>query len=98
MFRVEDEAVSAVDQPVPANDNGPAQGQPRRRLAFKATHAAHVHANDNSIALAEQVAANDNEILVTDDLPRPLPVMQSEGDLIRTLLGERFRQILLQGE
>jgi hypothetical protein len=99
MLRFEDETVPAVDQPVAANDNGPVQGQLRRRSAFKATRAVHVHANDNSIALVEQVAANDNEaILVVDDLSRPLPIMRGEGDLIRTLLGERFRQILLEGE
>jgi len=98
MLRVDDEAVLAVDQPEAANDNGPVQRQPRRRSAFKATRAVHVRANDNSIALAEQVAANDNEILVVDDLQRPLPVIGGEGDLIRHLLGERFRQILLQGE
>jgi hypothetical protein len=46
-----------------------------------------------------RVAANDNDaIKVTDDLVRPLPVMRGEGELVRKLLGERFRQILLVGE
>ncbi len=34
-------------------------------------------------------------IRVTDDLPRPLPVLLEEGDIVRKLLGERFREILL---
>lgn len=55
-------------------------------------------ANDNAIAAAAPpVPANDNDIRVTDDFPRPLPVMPGEADLVRTLLGKRFRQIL-QGE
>lgn len=42
-------------------------------------------------------AANDNVrhgIVVIDDLPRPLPALQGEGELVRKLLGDRFREIL----
>ena len=49
-------------------------------------------ANDNPVTIP--VAANDNDISVVDDLPRPLAVLPEEADLIRKLLGERFRQIL----
>jgi hypothetical protein len=33
-------------------------------------------------------------IRVTDDLPRPLPVLREEGEIVRKLLGSRFREIL----
>jgi hypothetical protein len=40
-------------------------------------------------------AANDNDRFdVIDDLPRPLPIMRGEGDLVRKLLGEQFLYIL----
>jgi len=67
-------------------------------------------ANDNEAVTAIQTvithdyvvtaptSANDNDILVTDDLPRPLPVLPREAAIVRKLLGDRFRQILLEEE
>jgi hypothetical protein len=46
-------------------------------------------------------AANDNHpdagVRVCDDLPRPVPVINGEGELVRKLLGEQFHEILLEG-
>src|SRR5215203_3978045 len=57
----------------------------------------HISINDRPPVV--RMAANDNDdINVTDDLARPLPVMRGEGELVRKLLGERFRQILVVGD
>jgi hypothetical protein len=44
----------------------------------------------------EAHAASDNGtgIRVTDDLPRPLPVLRGEAEIMRMLLGEQLRTIL----
>ena len=60
-------------------------------------------ANDNaSVTIRSpvrmRVPANDNAIVVTDDLPRPLPAGRGQVELVRQMLGERFRSILLGKE
>jgi hypothetical protein len=56
-------------------------------------------ANDNeATAAAHGTPDNGTGIRVTDDLPRPLPVIRGEGEIVWRLLGERFLQILLGKE
>jgi hypothetical protein len=87
---------------VAANDNGPATGRSDvADFEIDGRASGCVTPDDDIFASAAPVcvAANDNdEYVVTDDLPRPVPVVPGEADLVRKLLGERFRQILLQGE
>ena len=84
---------------VVVNDNDPANGHALTEvsglLVSEITPVAPVAANDNqrSIVLS---AANDNDPLVIDDLLRPLPVMEGEGELFRQLFGDRFRQLLME--
>jgi hypothetical protein len=82
---------TTADAPLVANDNGtrtriPSTAPMLRGVKVTAPTAEHLTAH------------NDNEIAVSDDLQRPLPIMRGEGNLVRTLLGDRFRQILCEGE
>jgi hypothetical protein len=85
---------------VAANDNVPANGHALAETSGLAVSgpadSVPVAANDNHVSIVRS-AANDNDILVSDDLPRPLPIAVGEAELVRKLLGERFRQILEKG-
>ncbi|HEV2172584.1 MAG TPA: hypothetical protein VGR71_03405 [Nitrospira sp.] len=82
---------------IAANDNGPAKASAHVSVSVRRVPS-HSAVNDNESANVRRqplVAANDNDIVVTDDLPRPLPIVQGEGEVVRAVLGERFRQILM---
>jgi hypothetical protein len=63
-------------------------------------------ANDNEATApalravaAEHPTPDDSpSINVVDDLPRPLPVLRGEAEIVKKLLGARFRQILFGKE
>jgi hypothetical protein len=76
---------AVVPAPAAANDNQPAAAAP-------------VAANDNHPASPAHLASGGEFIRVIDDLPRPLPVMRGEAEIVRKLLGVRFREILFGKE
>ena len=43
---------------------------------------------------AKKQQAKPPDYRVTDDLPRPLPIVPGEGQIVRMLLGDGFREIL----
>jgi hypothetical protein len=47
---------------------------------------------------AHGASDNGTGIRVTDDLPRPLPVLRGEAEIMRMLLGEQLRTILFGEE
>jgi len=56
------------------------------------------HKNTHPVLPAASDAEPAAGIRVIDDLPRPVPVLQREGEIVRKLLGARFRQIMLEEE
>jgi hypothetical protein len=92
-----------VSELVPANDNIPTRlhAQIEAPTAPTANDSeadirTRAVANDDA-PVTTPVAANDNGILLTDDFPLPLPLMPGESEMVRKLLGGRFRKILLGG-
>lgn len=102
------ERQSAHRQPRAANDNELSSDQQRSATANGASERANparkgtaskdTGAANDDCSKTGRVAANDNDILVSDDLPRPLPIAVGEANVVRKLLGERFRQLLMRGE
>ena len=102
----DNKAVEAIHEPtndnqavVPvseaANDNQAVVAVHTAADYSRAVVTAHGVANDNQTAATTHAAADDcTAIRVIDDLPRPLPVLPGEGEIVLKLLGERFRQIL----
>jgi hypothetical protein len=89
----DNEAVLAADEA--ANDNQAPVAAREAANDNQAVVAVHRAPNDNQATAATHVAIDDGiGIRVTDDLPRPLPVLPGEGEIVRKLLGTRFRQIL----
>jgi hypothetical protein len=83
---------------VAAHDNAPANDRALAEMSERAVSTdlsppGPRPANDNLLVPS---AANDNDPLVIDDLPQPLPVMEGEGELFRQLFGDRFRQLLTE--
>lgn len=95
---VKDESHPVDAQSIPAaNDNEAAASAQAAANDNYAATAAQAAANEDDPATPTHLACGDNGIRVSDDLPRRLPVMPGEGEIVRRLLGERFRQILFGG-
>jgi hypothetical protein len=78
----------------PANDNEALVAVQRASKDNQAVPAVHAAANDNRTAATHAAADDRADIRVIDDLPRPLPVLPGEGEIVRKLIGTRFRQLL----
>jgi hypothetical protein len=93
------ESPSGLPAATTANDNtAQSQETVERGSLADANEAPVINAAQQPVRAADlrkrEQVANDNTILVIDNLQQPFAPLAGEGDLIRKLLGHRLRQIL----